>query len=314
MDVLLIVIYIIVVFLVLYQMSLELENKLEDKVEILLDEEVLQSQTQAQIASQKNPRRIEARSRTMSFGKKKKKVKRPVLVLVFDADKEIPVDPVAKELQKTLDMKDDIFQEYLHPKMIIRIAPTKEQPLKKVQFISVFVSNDTADMQVYIDWDSSSIEMMTQGNRVIRSTPNIPIDLSQPQVHTVVNPGMTVTSSITVEKRFSRNSEATTLFAPSQPMLNLKELVEISKMTDPTEERDNIQPLYTLDLKILIKHRAASNHEYMNILVPFIFKMKIKVDEPAFPPMRWWLRNFGKKRTKKGNWFWGSRPPEPKGD
>lgn len=313
MDVLLIFIYIIVVFLVLYQMSLELEDKLEDKVEIILDEPLLQNQTQAQIDRQKNPRHIVARSRNMSFGKKKK-TKQPVLVFVFDTDQEIPIGPIEKELQKTLDMSDEIFLEYLRPKVIIRIAPTNLQPLKKVPFISVFVSNDTADMQVYLDWDSSSIEMLKQGSRVIRSTPNIPVDLSQPQVATVVNPGMTVTSSITSEQKFSRGDETSPLFSPSQPILDLKEKVALSKMTDPTDDKENIQPLYTLDLKVCIKHRADDNREFMNILIPFIFKMKIKVDEPAFPPMRWWLRNFGKNRPKKGNWFWGSRPPEPKGD
>ena len=314
MDVLLIVIYIIVVFLVLYQMSLELEDKLEDKVDIILDEDLLQNQTQAQVELQKNPRHIQAKSRTMSFGKKKDKVKRPVLVLLFDTDQEITISPIERELQKTLNLSDELFIEYQRPKVIIRIAPTNLQPLKKVPFVSVFVSNDTADMQVYIDWDSSSIEMLKQGNRVIRSTPNIPIDLSQPQVPTVVNPGMTVTSSITVEQRFSRSDENSLLSAPAQPIFDLKEKVALSKMTDPTEKTDNIQSLYTLDLKVLIKHRTASNHEFMNLLVPFIFKMKIKVDEPAFPPMRWWLRNFGKNRPKKGNWFWGSRPPEPKKD
>ncbi|MEM6450734.1 MAG: hypothetical protein AAF703_10515 [Cyanobacteria bacterium P01_D01_bin.105] len=313
MDVLLLFIYVIVVFLVLYQMSLELEDKLEDKVEIVLEENTLAEQTQGQIDLQNNPRHIAARSRNMSFGKKKK-VKRPVLVLVFDADKEVPIDPVAKEMQKALKMSDEMFQEYLHPKVIIRIAPTNEQPLKEIPFISVIVTNGTADMQVYVDWDSSSIEMMNQGNRVVRATPNIPIDLSQPQVPTVINPDMTVTSNITVEKRFSRSSETSLLFAPSQPVLNLKEKAALSKLTDPTKAKDNIQSLYALDLKVLIKHRTAGSHEVMNLLVPFIFKMKIKVDEPAFPPMRWWLRHFGKNRPKKGNWFWGSRPPEPKGD
>ena len=312
MDVLLIFIYIIVVFLVLYQMSLELEDKLEDKVEIILEENTLEEQTQAQIDSQPNPRYVKAKYRDMSFGKKK--TKRPVLVLLFDTDKEHPVDPVKRELQKKVGLSDEMIEDDPYHKLIVRIAPTNEQALREIPFISVIVDNDTADMQVYLDWDSSSIEMMKQGNRVIRSTPNIPIDLSQPQVSTVVNPGMTVTSSITVEKRFSRSSETSLLFAPSQPILDLKQAVALSKMTDPTKEMDNIQSLYALDLKMLIKHRAASQYEVMNLLVPFIFKMRIKVDQPAFPPMRWWLRHFGRNRPKKGNWFWGSRPPEPKGD
>lgn len=314
MDILLIVIYIIVVFLVLYQMSLELEAKQEDKVDIFLEERTLEEQTQTQLDSQPNPRHMKAKFRNMSFGKKKK-LSRPVLVLLFDTDKEVMIDPEeAKALQESLGMNPEMIEDSAYDKIIIRISPTNEMTLREVPFISVSVNNDTNDMQVYLDWDSSSIDMMKQGNRVIRSTPTIPIDLSQPQVATVVNPGMTVASNITVERRFSRTSETSKLFAPSQPIFDLKEKVAIARMTDPTKETDNIQSLYGLDLKVLIKHRTAGNHEFMHLLVPFIFKMKIKVDEPAFPPMRWFLRNFGKNRPKKGNWFWGSRPADAKAD
>lgn len=319
MDVLLIVIYIIVVFLVLYQMSLELEDKLEDKVEIVLDKELLAEQTQTQLDLQDNPKNIKALARTMSFGKdgkkgkKGKKTKRPVLVLLFNSNQDVSIDKEGKAIQETLGMDEKLFKELLLPKIMIRVSPTGEQKLKQVQFISVIVTNDTADMQVYIDWDSSSIEMLKQGNRVVRSTPNIPIDLSQPQVPTVVNPDMTVTSSITTEKKFSRGSESSLLFAPSQPVLDFKEIVVLSKLTDPTKDMENIQSLYALDLKVKIKHRTAGAYDSINLLVPFVFQMRIKVDKPAFPPMRWWLRKFGKKREKKGNWFWGSRPPESKG-
>ncbi|MFK8181775.1 MAG: hypothetical protein AB8B99_00275 [Phormidesmis sp.] len=314
MDVLLIFIYVIVLFLVLYQMSLELEDKLEEKVEIVLEEKTLAEQTQQQIGLQPNPRHVKAQYRDMAFGGKKK-INRPVLTLLFDTDQTYPIDPIAREVQKKMGLSDEMIQDSAYPnKVIIRIAPTNQQPLRAIPFVSVIVNNDTDNMQVYLDWDSSSIEMMKQGNRVIRATPNMPVDLSQPQVPTVINPGMTVTSSITAEKRFSRNAENSRLSAPSQPIFDLKEKVELSKMTDPTANQENIQPLYSLDLKVLIKQRTADNKAFMHLLVPFIFHLKIKVDQPAFPPMRWWLRKFGRNRPKRGNWFWGSRPPVAKGD
>lgn len=309
MDALLLTVYFLVVFYVLYKMSLDLEDRLEDKVDIIVEEKTLREQTQAQISSQPGGRNIEARVRHMSFGKKSK-VKRPVLVLVFDAKKTIPPTPKDLLLKQTMKMNDDLFQEYLHPKIIIRIAPTNEQPLKKIMFVSVSINNDTGDRQVYVNWDRSSLEMMGQGNRIVRSTPNVPVDLSQSQVETVVNPAMMVASNITTESRYNRNTETNLVAQAPQPVVDLKEKIELSKLTDPTIDEENVRHLYTLDLMLGIKHRSAPDSEMMTVLVPFIFNMKIKVDKPAFPPMRWWLRQVGRRRPEKGNWFWGSRPKE----
>ncbi|KPQ37028.1 MAG: hypothetical protein HLUCCA11_03670 [Phormidesmis priestleyi Ana] len=312
MDTLLITIYILVVLYVLYQMSLSLEDELEDKVEIFVEDSTLEKQTQAQLSMQPGGRNITARVEYKSFGKDKK-VKRPALSLIFDADTELPSSPKDRELQKALKMSDKALQEYLHPKIIIRIAPTNLMPMKPpIKFISVFINNDTADMQVCVNWDRSSIEMFGQGNRVVRNTPNIPVDLSRSQVPTFINPGMTVSSNITTESRYNRNPDSGLLQTPIQPVINLEERIGMAKPTDPTSGEENIQALYALDLMVSMKHRTAPDHESVSLLIPFIFKMKIKVDKPAFPPMRWWLRNFGRRRPSRGNWFWGSRPKEEK--
>ena len=309
MDALLLTVYFLVVFYVLYKMSLDLEDRLEDKVDIIVEEKTLKEQTQAQLSSQNGGKNIEARVRYMSFGKKSK-IKRPVLVLVFDAKKMLPVSPKDLLLKEAMKMSDELLQEYLHPKIIIRIAPTNEQPLKKIMFVSVSINNDTGDQQVYVNWDRSSLEMLGQGNRIVRSTPNVPVDLSQSQVATVINPAMMVSSNITIESRYNRRSDTDLVAQAPQPVVDLKEKIELSKLTDPTADEDNIKHLYTLDLMLGIKHRSAPDSEMISVLVPFIFKMKIKVDKPAFPPMRWWLRQVGRRRPSQGNWFWGSRPKE----
>jgi len=310
MDALLITVYCLVVFYVLYKMSLDLEDKLEDKVDIVVDEKILIEQTQAQLSSQSGGKGLKAYLRRRKFGKKSK-IERPVLELMFDAEKPYPVTPEGLAAKIAMKMTDQQMQDYLHPKIIFRIAPTNEQPLKKIMFVSVSVHNDTGDRQVYINWDRSSLEMLGQGNRIIRSTPNVPVDLSQSQVTTVINPGMTVSSNITTESRYIRNVEGNDLVAKTpQPVVDLKEKIALSKLTDPTEDEDNIQALYTLDLMVGIKSTFAPDSEMLSVLVPFIFKMKIKVDKPAFPPMRWWLRQVGRRRPSQGNWFWGSRPKE----
>jgi hypothetical protein len=306
METLLLAVYFLVVLYVLYQMALSLEDKLEDKVDILVDENTLGGQTQDQLSQQPHAKHITARVRSISFGKEKK-VKRPVLALIFDADKEVLIPPEILLAQKALGMNQEAIQELAHHKILIRISPTNEQKLNPIPYVSVAVTNSTDDTQVYVDWDRSSLEMFGQGNRVIRYTPTLPVDLSQSQVPTVINPGMTVSANITTEQKYNRDPE-TKLVRPPLPIVELKERVEMVRLTDPNAGEENIQNLYTLDLMVVMKHRIKpDNSELISLLIPFIFKMKIKVDQPAFPPARWLLRHFGKRRPpSQGNWFWGS--------
>ncbi len=306
MEPLLLAVYCLVVLYVLYQMSLSLEDRLEDKVDISVDEKTLSEQTQAQLAMQKNAKNITAQVQSKTFGKDSK-VKRPILALVLDADKELPVPPEMMLGPKNKGISPEVLQDMLHSKIIIRIAPTNKEKLRKIPFITVSVFNDTGDRQVYINWDRSSLEMFGQGNRVVRIPPTVMADLSKGQVSTVINPGMTVTSNITTEQKYIRNTDTDAVRANPLPVVDLKERVDMSKLTDPKSAEENIQSLYTLDLMVGIKHTTQPDHDMVNLLIPFIFKMKIEVDQPAFPPMRWWLKHFGRRRPSKGNWFWGSQ-------
>lgn len=302
METLLLTVYCIVVFYVLYQMALSLENKLEDKVTIVMDKKTLERQTKEQLSLQTKARGIDVRVKDIGIGKDKK-VKAPALLFVLKSDQEIPVDPVSKEVQKALKMSDEALQEYLHEKITIRISPTNKQKLKPVVFLSVSINNDTANTQVYVDWDRSSVERFGQGSRAIRSTPNMPVDLSQPQVLTAINPGMTVVSNVTTEQRYSRNPATNQVEMP-KPLVDLKQEVAMAKLTDPKKEDENIQPLYALDLMLSFKNRIEPDHEMVKVLLPFIFKMKIEVDKPAFPPLRWLLRHVGRNRKPL---FWEKR-------
>ena len=303
MDTLLLTIYFIVVFYVLYKMALGLEDKLEDKVVILLDEKTLNQQTNDQLSLQKTARRFSARIHQVALGKEKK-IKHTALQLVVDPDKVMPIGPEALLIQETMKMSDEALQEYLHEKITIRVSPINKQKLKPVVYLGVTVDNDTANTLVTINWDRSSIEMFGQGNRTVRSTANMPIDLSQPQVLTVVNPGMVVSSNVTTERKYNRDPETNRVGMP-EPLVDLKQRVEMSKMPNITGDKPNIQPLYTLDLMLGLKRRTENDTALVNVLVPFIFKMKIEVDQPAFPPIRWMLKNFGSQSKMQNGWIWG---------
>jgi len=236
MDAFLLTVYFLVVVYVLYQMALSLENQLEDKVIINLDKEFLTEQTEAQLSLQAEARRLKVKAITEEVGIKDSKVKFPVLrLLLGEAPAMSSIDPGEILAMKTLGIDEAAMPSIIQPRIDIWVRPTGQQQTKPLPYLSVAVHNKTSDIQVYLNWDHSSIEMFGQGNRVVRSIPNMPRDLSQPQIYSVINPGQTVTSNITVEKNYAYNPE-TNRMELGTPLIDLKERLDMSKMTDPTAE------------------------------------------------------------------------------
>ena len=273
------------------------------------------SKTQAQLSAQPDARHVKAVARERGFGKAegnkgkggKPPTKKPIVLLIFDSNKKVlATDPRLVPL-KMLGMSEEATQEVLQPKAIIRIDPVGKEKLRSIPYLIVSVQNATADRQIYIYWDRSSIEMFGQGNRIIRSTPNLPVDLAQGQIFSVVNPGQRVVSNVNIERNYARALQSNQV-ERAQPLLDLEQRVEMSKMTDPDEEMENIQPLCGLDLMIGFKRTTEPDSQMLNLLVPIALELVIKVDQIAFPPLRWFSRNFG-KRKPEGSWLWG-RPKE----
>ncbi len=311
MDAFLLTVYFLVVVYVLYQMALSLENKLEDKVIINLDKTFLVEQTEAQLSLQTGDRRPKVKAVAEEVGIKDSKVKFPVLrLLLGDPPTMSSIDPGQILAMKALKIDEAAIPYILQPKIDIWVRPTGEQPIKPLPYLSVAVYNNTSNMQVYLNWDHSSIDMFGQGNRVVRSIPNMPRDLSQPQIYSVVNPGQTVTSNITVEKNYAYNPE-TDRMELGKPLINLEERLAMSKMTDPTKDSKNVEPLYNLDLTVGMKRVNAQNSDMINLLVPFGFELEIKPDKIALPPLRWLMRRTGQDGQRLRGWFWG-RPKDYK--
>ncbi len=304
MDAFLLTVYFLVVVYVLYQMALSLENQLEDKVIINLDKTFLTEQTEAQLSLQAEARRLKVKAIAEEGGLKGSKAKFPILrLLLGDAPALSSIDPGQIMGMKALGIDEAAIPYILQPKIDIWVRPTGEQPVKPLPYLSVAVYNNTPNMQVYLNWDHSSIEMFGQGNRVVRSIPNMPRDLSQPQIYSVINPGQTVTSNITAEKNYVYDPE-TGRMELGKALINLEERLAMSKMTDPTTESKNVEPLYNLDLTVGIK-RVNANSDAVNLLVPFSFELEIKPDKIALPPLRWLMRRTGQDSQRLRGWFWG---------
>ena len=306
MDAFLLTVYFLVVIYVLYQMALSLEDRLEDKVIIHLDQEFLAEQTQAQLSFQAKARsaKIKAVAAVRSF--EDSKVKFPVLcLLVGDVPEVSRIDPLQLAGLRKLGFENGAIASMLRSKIDIQVKPTGQQPIKPpLMYLSVTVDNKTANLQTYVNWDHSSLEMFKQGHRIVRSTPSMPRDLSQAQVHSVINPGQAVTSDITIERNYLCDAESAQMLLAT-PLVNLEEHLKRSKLTDSTKESKNVQPLYNLDLMVSLKAVTAPSTEQINLLIPFRFELEIKPDQIALPPLRWALRRTDHNRQWL-RWF-GSR-------
>ena len=301
METLLLFVYFLVVFYVLYQMALDLESRQEDRVVIHVEKEFLKNQTQRQLDFQKDAKHIKASADKFKFGKLQQTALR---LEVGTQDTRGALNSPDAIALKALGIDEEGILSALAEKISIRVSPTGKQKLRSIPFLSIAVTNDTSDMQVYINWDHSSLEMFGAGNRVIRSTPNMPRDLSQPQIFSLVNPGQSITADITIERNYFFNPESNRMELADN-LVDLKDRVEFSKMPDPTTEKDDIQPLYTLDLMIGIKYVTQPNSSLLNLLVPFKFTLEIAPDKIALPPLRWLLRRIGKRNRPQKSWFWG---------
>ena len=267
MDALLLSVYFLVVFYVLYQMALTLEKNREERVEIRLDNQFAAEQAQAQLSAQSDARHIKAVAHEVGFGKPKKgerpKPKKPAVLIAFDTNKKVPATSPALVPLKLLGMDEEAAQKALQPKVIIRVDPVGKERLRQIPYLVVSVQNMTSDRQIYIYWDRSSIEIFGQGNRIIRSTPNMPLDLMQSQIFSVVNPSQRVVSNVNTERNYARDPQ-TNRMERVQPLLDLKQRVEMSKMTNPEEDKENKQNLCGLDLMIGFKRTTEPDVRMLN--------------------------------------------------
>lgn len=304
MDELLLFIYFLVVFFVLYKMALSLEKRQEDRVIIHVDEDFLAEQTQNQLSTLgRIASHIKATSDKMSFGKGKLQYTVLKLSVGKFATKDVLKSPDAIALKK-IGLSDEGIMALFEDKISIRVAPTGQQRLRPISYVSVFVNNETSNMQLYVNWDRSSIDIFNQGNRVIRSTPNMPRDLTQGQIHSVVNPQRSMSADVTIERNFAYDPEVDRMVL-ADDLVNLEERVEFSQVTDPSADEKNIQPLYTLDLMIGVKRVTDPDSALINLLVPFVFTLEIEPDQIALPPLRWLLRHIGRRNRPERSIFWG---------
>lgn len=249
-DLLLLTIYFICVFYVLYQMARDVENSIDPKVELSLKIDSLVQEVERQLDRQGRD--------------------------------DIEVDTVPQKAgARALMLKffESGESSNLIGNLTLLVSPQGQQTLKPIPGLSVEVTNQKPFTQVSIDWDNSSLSLLTnQARRVVRHIPGLMMSLGQPQVHTVVNPNQKVAAVVTSEDSFGRNPD-TQVLQPVTPLLDLSRVTGLPFKGNPT---------YSLMLLVNIYPTAAPHH-ILQLLIPFQFEIKELPEEPAFFLFRWLL-------------------------
>ncbi|HEY9888758.1 MAG TPA: hypothetical protein V6D02_10180 [Candidatus Obscuribacterales bacterium] len=249
-EFLILTVYFICIVYVLYQMALSVEAKLEDQVEIVLLKDHLEAAVNEQLRQQ-TLYRAEAKVQPHKDGN--------LLKITFFDD----ADQVAGAIG-------------------LQVSPTGKRPLQPpLNHLGVSVANTLPDQQVFINWDYSALSVYGgPAQRVIRQIPGRPTDLFQPQVVTVVNPGLQTTVAVTGENLLTRPESQISLEFGST-------LIDLSRMPEMKEPMRQ----YSLRILLWVRSMANPNSPAMQLLVPFDFCINVLPDHVALPILSW-LLNF----------------------
>lgn len=252
-DILILTVYFICVTYVIYQMALSLEAQLEDQVNIRLDSDLLLAEVENQLEQQ---RRYPLEAQIMAGSKGGPSS----LSLVFQ-----PHSPAEKKPPSSV--------------INLLVMPQGTRPLQPpVPAFTVQVQNQGRDLQLYLDWDRSSISRFNnQGKRVIRLIPGMPQDLGQPQVFSVVNGGQALSCIITFEEAFVRNANG--LMEAKVPLVDLEKATEMKPS----------QQTFSLMMLLWLKRTVDGDDQAIRLLVPFRFNIEVLPGKVALPVLSWLL-------------------------
>ena len=253
-DILILTVYFICIAYVLYQIALAQEAQRDDQVRILLNQEVLITQLAAQLQQQ---------GRAESFGAE----------ILPNGSSPLDSSPFLQMQLLNLRQPEAPLET-----IDLQVLPQGTRPLQPpIRALEVRVLNRSQTMQLYIDWDRSSITRFNnQAQRVIRLSSTMPVELFQPQVFSVINPGQMFSVAVTQESAFGRSGEGQSL-QPQGPLIDLEKAIQ---MRQPL-------PIYSLKLLVWLKSVTATDDQAVRLLLPFMFDLEVLPDLPAVPILRW---------------------------
>ncbi|MGF1523922.1 MAG: hypothetical protein ACFBSF_16510 [Leptolyngbyaceae cyanobacterium] len=251
-DLFILTVYLICVVYVLYQMALSLEDKLEDQFEIVLDKAALQEAAAGQLQQQG----------------------------IYQAQAEVVSE---EKIGSFLQLIFSTQEQPVVGNVLVQVFPQGKRPLEPpMKDLKVRIVNGLPDQQVFVNWDSSSLAVHGGlANRVIRQVPGMPVDLFQPQVMTVANPGQMVSVTVTSESLFNRPDNKSALESATS-------LVDFNKVPEMKES----MRMYSLRMLVWVRSMTDPNRPAMQLLLPFNFQINVLPDRVALPILSWLLNFF----------------------
>jgi len=92
-----------------------------------------------------------------------------------------------------------IHEQGLEEAIAVKIPLRKIYGFEPINDLSLTVAN-LSDSPIYVDWDRSALtDFRGRSRRVVRMTPSMNLDLSRPQVFSVISPGTALSEKIVAE-------------------------------------------------------------------------------------------------------------------
>lgn len=262
-DFLILTVYFICMGYVVYKMALSIEEELEDQVVLVPDGVNLETSVRSQLVRQ-------------GFADTAAAVPSPGGGALGKAVSLLLTVPEPRSLAPAEDQPDQPEEGQI----TVQVLPQGPHPLQPVNGLTVQVINQTRAVQVTVDWDRSSITRMTNEiRRAIRHTPGMRIDLSLPQVVSVVNPNQYLSTVVTSEDCFSRSPD-------NQVLQQTAPTVDVPKMANLKAPLRS----YSLDLVVQLVPFSGRGARPIMLLLPFRFVIEPLPARAAIPVFNWILK------------------------
>ena len=183
-------------------------------------------------------------------------------------------------------LEAQLEQWRLENRLNVKVDPQGSRPLGSLKQLTVTIQNDYPDVQIYVDWDRSSLTRpipvpkkppLQVAQRVIHLIPTMTMDFFQDQASSVVNPGEKLSANVTSEDVLGRNKDS-------------QIIDQVSPLVDSLEKiagfKAEAQRKYSLNLVLRLKRLTEQANEVSRILLPYTFTVAMLPGRDTLPFVR----------------------------
>lgn len=118
-------------------------------------------------------------------------------------------------------------EQGLQGKLVIKVSLKDKYKYEVIPDLSLMITNNL-QTPVYVDWDRSVLTNFAgRSRRVIRVTPSLNLDLSRPQIFSVIGPGQVLSEKIVAEDMLKREADGS--LKPVAPIVDLSAAGNLSE-------------------------------------------------------------------------------------